>query len=45
MAALPSTVQRLIDLGIDVSVETGFGDSLYIFDKDFVDSGAEIIKK
>ena len=44
MAALPSTIQRLIDLGIDVSVETGFGDSLYIFDKDFEDSGAEIIK-
>ena len=44
VAALPSTIQRLADLGIDVSIESGFGNSLYILDKDFEDSGAKIIK-
>ena len=42
VSVLPSTLKRLIDMGIEVSVESGFGNSLFLTDKDYEESGAII---
>ena len=39
---LPEVAKKFIDLGIDVSIETGLGESVFISDELYAEAGAKI---
>jgi NAD(P) transhydrogenase subunit alpha len=41
--ALPETVKRLSDLGIDIAIEKGLGAGLHLDDKQYQEAGAEVV--
>ncbi|MDQ1250102.1 MAG: Re/Si-specific transhydrogenase subunit alpha [Actinomycetota bacterium] len=43
MALVPETVGKLMRLGLDVSVESGAGDTAYFSDDDYADAGAQVM--
>jgi NAD(P) transhydrogenase subunit alpha len=44
VAAIPATVKELIKKGMTVHVQKSAGDGSYIFDQDYIESGASIIE-
>lgn len=44
VAATPETVKKLINMGAEVVVEKGAGDSINFSDKDYQDAGAKVTK-